>query len=38
MEVEVIDVNKQNHETVSCVVDGNMKCINEPELCGHVCN
>jgi hypothetical protein len=38
MEVEVIDVNKQNHETVSCVVDGNMKCINEPEICGHVCN
>ena len=37
MEVEVIDVNKQNHETVNCVVDGNMKCINEPEVCGHVC-
>ena len=37
MEVEVIDVNKQNHETVSCVVDGNMKCFNEPEVCGHVC-
>ncbi|CAB4035180.1 Hypothetical predicted protein [Paramuricea clavata] len=37
MEVEVTDVNKQNHETVSCVVDRNVKCIDEPEVCGHVC-
>ncbi|CAB4005718.1 Hypothetical predicted protein [Paramuricea clavata] len=31
MEVEVTDVNKQNHETVSCVVDRNVKCIAKPE-------